>query len=173
MSNRVEERFAAVASEYTDSLVRLAHGFERDPDKQRDLVQEMLVALWRALPSFEERSSLRTWVYRVAHNVAVSHVVRSSRDRLARSVSLEEIADGTATRDALGELEGRDTLARLSALIRALRPLDAQIVVLHLEGLDPPDIAEITGLTAGNVAVKVHRIKAALRRALDQEGGAQ
>src|ERR1019366_370354 len=78
------QAFRAVTAEYGPALQRLARGTEADEARQQDLVQEILVALWQALPSFEGRSSMRTWVYRVAHNVAASHVVKRQRDRLAR-----------------------------------------------------------------------------------------
>jgi RNA polymerase sigma-70 factor (ECF subfamily) len=62
MSQVAEARFSAVAADYGPAIERLARGYERDEDRQRDLVQEILVAIWRALPAFEGRSSLRTWV---------------------------------------------------------------------------------------------------------------
>jgi RNA polymerase sigma-70 factor (ECF subfamily) len=161
------ERFRALTAEYGAALQRLARGYEADEGRQQDLVQEILVALWRALPSFEGRSSLRTWVYRVAHNVAVTHVMKQQRDRVARSVPLD---DDALVADAAREAEGRDAVGRLAGLVRALRPADAQVILLYLEGLEHAEIAEVTGLSRENVAVKIHRLKAALARALDQGG---
>jgi RNA polymerase sigma-70 factor (ECF subfamily) len=161
------EAFRALTAEYAPALQRLARGYEADEGRQHDLVQEILVALWQGLPSFEGRASLRTWVYRVAHNVAVSHVVKRQRDRLARSVPLE---DDALVANAVREAEGHDAVNRVAALVRALRPADAQVILLYLEGLEHSEIAEVTGLSRENVAVKIHRIKAALVRALDQGG---
>jgi RNA polymerase sigma-70 factor (ECF subfamily) len=162
--------FQAISAEYGQALARLARGYEADEARQQDLMQEILVAIWRSLPSFEGRASVRTWVYRVAHNVAVSHVVKRRRDRLARSVALDDDAHAALTRNAASEAEGRDAVSRLAALVRALRPADAQVILLYLEGLEHAEIAEVTGLSRENVAVKVHRIKAALSRALDEGG---
>lgn len=166
----LEARFRALSAEYGKALQRLARGYEADEARQQDLEQEILVAIWRALPDFEGRASLRTWVYRIGHNVAVSHVLKRQRDRLARSVPLDDDADAHAllVRNAAREAEGRDAVNRLAALIRALRPADAQVILLYLEGLEHAEIAEVTGLSRENVAVKVHRIKAALARALDE-----
>jgi RNA polymerase sigma-70 factor (ECF subfamily) len=161
--------FVALAREHEPALRRFARGYERDDDKQRDLVQEILIALWRALPSFEGRSSVRTWVYRVAHNVSVSHVLKGSRDRLAKAIAIEDV-DALVARNAADEAEQRDDVARVAALVRALKPADAQVILLYLEGLDHAEIADVTGYTALNVAVKVHRIKDALRRALGKGG---
>jgi RNA polymerase sigma-70 factor (ECF subfamily) len=106
-------------------------------------------------------------VFRVAHNVAVSHVLKQRRDRLAHSVPIDDDAlVASATREA----EGRDAVSRLAALVRALRPADKQVILLYLEGLEHSEIAEVTGLSSENAAVKVHRTKAALARAFDQGG---
>ena len=58
------------------ALDRLARAYEVDPDKRRDLLQEIDVALWQSFEDFEERCSLKTWVYRVAHNTATPVVIR-------------------------------------------------------------------------------------------------
>jgi len=165
----VDARFRAIAAEYAATLVRVARGYEADEQRQQDLVQDMLFAIWSALPRFEGRASVRTWVYRIAHNVAVSHVLKQRRDALSRAVPIEDAKIGALVRDAAREAEGREAVQKLAALVRALRPADAQIVLLYLEGLEHDDIAEITGLSRENVAVKIHRIKGALTRAM-QEG---
>jgi RNA polymerase sigma-70 factor (ECF subfamily) len=168
----LEARFAALAAEYGAAIQRVARGYEADEGRQQDLAQEILVALWTALPAFEGRSTIRTWVYRIAHNVAVSHVLRRRRDRLARAVPVDDDTMATVVRNAVREVEGRDAVHRLAAAVRALRPVDAQVILLYLEGLAHAEIADVTGLTPENAAVKVHRIKAALARALD-DGGAR
>jgi RNA polymerase sigma-70 factor (ECF subfamily) len=84
-------------------------------------------------------------------------------------VPVEDEAIAAVVRNAAREMEGRDAVQRLALLVRALRPADAQIILLYLEGLTHPEIAEITGLSVDNVAVKVHRIKAVLVRALQED----
>jgi RNA polymerase sigma-70 factor (ECF subfamily) len=167
LQERAAETFRAVTREYGPALQRLSRAYEADEGRRQDLVQEILVALWQGLPSYEGRASLRTWVYRVAHNVAVSHVVKWQRDRLSRAAELDEDA---WIRDATRAAEGRDAVSRLATLVRALRPADAQVILLYLEGLEHAEIAEVTGLSRENVAVKVHRIRAALSRGLEQGG---
>ena len=160
-----EETYRAIAEQFGAPLQRLARGYEADSDKRRDLLQEIHVALWRSLDGYEAKCSLRTWVYRVAHNVASSHVLRQRR--LARRfVSLEDLesaSDGGAAGEAMIR---RDALQRILALIHRLEPLDRQVMLSYLEGMDAGSIGEITGISAGNVATKVHRIKALLARRL-------
>lgn len=161
--------YEEAAEVYSPALNRLAQAYEFDPEARRDLLQEIHLQLWRSFTNFDQRCSLRTWVYRVAHNVATAYVLRQSRIR-GRLVSMEEIEEA-AGQDAELAASNTHALERLSALIRSLKPLDRQIIVSYLEGMDAGSIGEITGLSAGNIAMKVHRIKNVLKRQFHEGGG--
>lgn len=148
---------------YGSALERLARAYEADADRVRDLLQDIHVALWQSLSRFEGRCSLRTWVYRVAHNVATSQVIRR-RINSPTLVGIEELDDTPAAGDTERDLDQQRALARLHALVHRLKPLDRQVMLLYLEGVDAAAIAEVAGLSAGNVATKIHRIKAVLAR---------
>ncbi|HET9359716.1 MAG TPA: sigma-70 family RNA polymerase sigma factor [Vicinamibacterales bacterium] len=164
-----ERLYSEVAAEYGGALERLARAYERDADKRRDLLQEIHVALWRSLARFNGRCSVRTWVYRVAHNVATSHVIRPKTHApiFVAPDDLESIPDRI---DGEQQLDRRRVLNKLYELIRQLPPIDRQVMLLYLEEVDAATIAEITGLTAGNVATRIHRIKQALMRRVLQRG---
>jgi RNA polymerase sigma-70 factor (ECF subfamily) len=153
--------YEEVAAEYAAPLVRLIRAHEADPALQSDLQQEIHLALWRSLASFDQRCSLRTWVYRVAHNIAATHVLRNRRRKQHRLTSLDEI-DIAAEGDIGAELDEARALERLNALIQNLRPLDRQLMVLHLEGLPAEEIAEIAGISSSNTHTKLHRIRQVL-----------
>jgi RNA polymerase sigma-70 factor, ECF subfamily len=157
-----EQRYAEAAAAFGPALERLARAYERDPDKRRDLLQEIHVALWRSLARFDGRCSLRTWVYRVAHNTATSKVLRP-RTNAPSVVALDDSLESTAASEE-DALDRRRALERLHSVIRGLRPLDRQVILLYLEQLDAASIAEITGLSAANVSTKVRRIKQLLIR---------
>jgi RNA polymerase sigma-70 factor, ECF subfamily len=161
--------YERAAAEFGGAVSRLASAYDADPDRRADLRQEIHIALWRSFAGFHGRCSLRTWVYRVAHNVAASHVLNHRRIRARNLVSLESLDEEPIDRapDAPRQL----ALDRLLALIRRLKPLDRQVISLYLEGEDAATIGEITGLSPGNIAVKVHRIKALLSRQFDQGDG--
>ena len=166
MHQRAEARerlYTEVAAEYGSPLERLARGYERDSDKRRDLLQEIHIALWRSLARFDGRCSLRTWVYRVAHNVATSRVIRAKQHQpiFVAVEGLESIPDGI---DGEALVDRRRTLEKLYELIRQLRPIDRQVMLLYLESVDAATIAEVTGLSPANVATKIHRIKLLLTR---------
>lgn len=166
-SNNTEqdERYREVAAEFGPALVRLARAWEADADARQDLLQEIHFALWRSLAAFDGRCGLRTWVYRVAQNAATSHVLRSRRAKRKTLVSLEELEEqgGVAAVDANHpSLEQAQMLDRLYALIQTLNPLDRQVILLYLEGVDAAAIGEVTGISPGYVATKIHRVKAIL-----------
>src|SRR6187549_1994469 len=117
-----EQRYAAAAAAFGPALERLARAYERDPDKRRDLLQEIHVALWRSLARFDGRCSLRTWVYRVAHNTAISRVVRpraGAPTLVAIDQDLNSLAEAV---DREHGVDRRRALDRLYALIHRLRP---------------------------------------------------
>ena len=153
--------YQEVAAEYGGALERLARAYEPDPDKRRDLLQEIQIALWRSFALFDQRCSMRTWVYRVAHNVATSHVLRP-KAHAPTLVSDVELDAMPAAVDAEHAFDRRRALDKVYALIRNLRPVDRQVMLLYLEDVDAATIAEVTGLSAGNVATRVHRIKRSL-----------
>ncbi len=155
--------YEEVADAYGAALDRLARAYELDPEARRDLLQEIHLQLWRSFASFDQRCSLRTWVYRVAHNVATGHVIRQSRIR-NKLVGIEEIEDMPAENRGEHAVNQGQVLERLSLLIQRLKPLDRQIIVSYLEGMDANSISEITGLSPANIAMKVHRIKNILKR---------
>jgi RNA polymerase sigma-70 factor (ECF subfamily) len=159
-----ERRYLEAAEEFGPALERLARAYERDADTRRDLLQDIHIALWRSLARFDGRCSLRTWVYRVAHNTATSKALRPRTNAptlVAIDDSLDSLAESAAEEQRLDRTRA---IERLHDLIRRLAPLDRQVMLLYLEQLDAASIAEITGLSPVNVSTKVHRIKQVLIR---------
>ena len=162
-----DSRYQDAALKFGPALERLARAYEADPEKRRDLLQEIHFQLWRSFQKFDARCSIRTWVYRVAHHVAASHVIRERRT-FAALVSLQELE--TRIEKDQGAFDQQRNLERLSALIQQLKPLDRQVIISYLEDMDAAAIGEITGLSPGSVAMRIHRIKNVLARRF-HEGG--
>jgi RNA polymerase sigma-70 factor (ECF subfamily) len=163
-----DDRYREAAAAYGAALERLARAYEADADYRRDLLQEIHLALWRSFAGWDARCGLRTWVFRVAHNAAISHVIRQRRTNSHVLVSLEELEQvpGPSAPDTAKQ----EALSRLLPLVQRLKPLDRQVILSYLEGLDAAAIGEITGLAPGNVATKIHRIKNILTHAFHQGG---
>ncbi len=155
--------------QFGPALERLARAYEADPEKRRDLRQDIHFQLWRSFQRYDGRCSLRTWIYRVAHHVAASHIIRERRI-FSKLVSLEEFEARPDRAADSATTDRRLNLDRLSALIQQLKPLDRQVIVSYLEGIDAASIGEITGLSPANVAMRIHRIKNLLAKRFHEPG---
>jgi RNA polymerase sigma-70 factor, ECF subfamily len=164
-----EEYWRQAAREYGAALERLAWAYEPDPDRRRDLLQEIHLALWRSFETFDARCSLRTWIYRVAHNVAISRVARRRRTEPV-FVTLQDIEAQPGPQTLEKAADRHKALARLLALVQQLELVDRQLMMAYLEDLDAETISQITGLSVANVWTRIHRIKNALIRQFHSGG---
>ncbi|HEU0119336.1 MAG TPA: sigma-70 family RNA polymerase sigma factor [Bryobacteraceae bacterium] len=162
------ELYAEAIRGFGPALDRLAAGYEADPAKRHDLRQEIHLQLWKSLAAFDGRCSLKTWSFRVAHNTSISYAHRERRNN-SPLISLEDLDRSPAAAGWEPDIDQHRSLQRLHQLVWTLKPLDRQILLSYLEEMDNAAIAEITGLTPANVAMKVHRIKRILARRMQTE----
>lgn len=158
-----DRQYLQAAEAFGPAMQRLANATEANGERRRDLLQDMHVALWRSFARFDGRCSVSTWVYRVIHNTAATHVDRERR-RHTGGIPLEAAGELPDGRSVSGDLELSDALARLAAWIRRLKPPDRQVMTLYLEDLGAAEIADVTGLTPGAVATRISRLKAQLTK---------
>jgi RNA polymerase sigma-70 factor (ECF subfamily) len=159
MENTTEALYTEAIRQYGRDIARFVAGYERDSPARQELLQEVHLALWQSFAGFSHQCSLRTWVYRVAHNVGVSHVQRSVRRLDLAVASLDDVEAQIDESADMGLTERRLDLERIMALVHTLAGIDREVMLLYLEDLDAASIADVTGLSARNVATKVHRIK--------------
>jgi RNA polymerase sigma-70 factor (ECF subfamily) len=154
-----------VIREHGDLLDRVAWGYVDNAHDLEDLMQEILMALWRALPRFRGESSERTFVLRVAHNRGISFSM--ARRRFAPLPHPEQLSDpAPLVEERMISEQRRD---RLFEAIRQLSELQRQAVMLHLEGLSQREIAQLQGTSETNVGVRLTRARKALRVLLGEE----
>lgn len=155
-----EDHFEAILVEYDGPLRRLAGAYERDAFLQKDLIQEIRLALWRALPSFRGQSSERTFIYRIAHNRALTHIAKRRPEQLDIEMALDlpDVSPGPEEM-AVRSKQRAELHARVASLPLTLR----QVVTLALEGLSNFDISQVLGISEGNVAVRLTRAKKQLK----------
>lgn len=160
-----DENFERLMREHGAMLHRIAASYEADPAKRQELQQEIWASVWRALPGFRGEASLRTFVARIAHNRAITHVARAASE--PRMAELDEtLACGQPS--PFDDAERSDQQHRLMEAVRSL-PLSArETVVLTLEGFSPREIAETLSLNPNIVSIRLTRAKELLRVALDQ-----
>lgn len=154
-----------IISNYGPGLARVAASYEADPALQEDLLQEMLIAIHRALPSLERKESLAPFVFRIAHNRSVTHVMKRAGER--RRSELHEPGPETETPEQ--RMIASERSRRVAAAIRRLPLPYRQVMTLLLEELSYAEIAEALGLSVSNVGVRVNRAKAQLKAMLDDE----
>ncbi|NHK28701.1 sigma-70 family RNA polymerase sigma factor [Parvularcula flava] len=142
---------------------RITATYEAREDLRRDLYQDILLAIWRALPNFRGEAGLKTYIARIAHNRSVSHVAREASRPGMSELDAELPGSDPSPFD---EAERNDRRRRLQHAVRALPLPLRQPVSLTLEGFGPAEIAAITGLTANTVSIRLTRAKAALRQVL-------
>ncbi len=155
--------YESVWAEYSDGIGRLAASYESAPDLREDLLQEIRLALWKALPRFRGDCSLRTFVYRVAHNRALTHVWQR-RGQPVPSDELDEVRDPSP-----GPESSAIRRADRESLMRAIRKLPVhyrQVITMVLEELPQAEIAAVLGISENNVAVRLNRARNLLRREL-------
>lgn len=161
-----DENFDRILRAYGPALSRLAAGYEPVTAQRDDLLQEIALAIWRALPRFRSECSERTFIYRIAHNQGLSHAWRrhpvpQPLDQIAES---QEPVDPRPRPEEQTERENRKT--RLVAAIQSLPVAQRQIITLVLEDLSHAEIADVLGISESNVAVRLNRARKALKAAL-------
>jgi RNA polymerase sigma-70 factor (ECF subfamily) len=149
-------------------VLKIAASYTCGPDDRADLVQDILLQVWRARSSYEPaRAAFSTWLYRVALNVAISH--RRSQSGRAGHEPLDashEALVGASDVDA-GD---RQQLALVQRAMQALGALDRALLVLHLEGCSHREVGEVMGISESNAATRLGRIRQHLRRHAGAQG---
>ncbi len=155
------DEFVARLEKHQRILFKVAYMYCRDRDDRQDLVQEMLIQVWRSYARFDERVQFSTWMYRIAVNVAITHY-RSEGRRLRDTVPLEEYGLDIAAADALFDND-TDNMRALRQIINGLDELNRALILLFLEGFSSEEIAEVVGISASNVSTRINRLKIKLQ----------
>ena len=155
--------FEDILRAYGSALARVAASYEADRALREDLLQEMLIAIHVALPTLRDDTRLAPFVFRIAHNRGVTHVVRERRLRRAPPLDDQARRPATPEDEVLIDEETR----RLQHAVRCLPVPYRQVITLTLEGLSHAEIAEALGLSVSNVAVRVNRAKSKLQEILN------
>jgi RNA polymerase sigma factor (sigma-70 family) len=157
-----EERLTALLAVHGSGLSRLAASYVGATADRDDLLQDIIVAIWRALPRFRGECSERTFIFRIAHNRAVAYITR--RQLPAEGTDDVEVEDSRPNPEETlsAEQQGR----RLLEAIQRLPMNHRQVVTLMLEGLSYGEIAEVLGISDTNVGARLTRARQMLRARL-------
>jgi len=162
----LERQFERILGEHGAAISRLAYSYEAVNGIREELLQEIALAIWQALPHFRGECSERTFIFRIAHNRGLTHVGR----RRAPQQSLDDLeeADEPVDPRPLPEeyLAQTNQRERLALAVQSLPVAHKQMIVLMLEGLSHAEIGEVLGITENNVAVRLTRARKTLKQAM-------
>ncbi|MCO1335032.1 sigma-70 family RNA polymerase sigma factor [Microbulbifer sp. OS29] len=151
-----DQLFQQAIAEHTQGVSRVARSYVRSTAEQEDLLLEIWLGLWRALPAFLGDASLKTFVYRIAHNRCVTEIARR-KPQHAGEEELMEVVDSHPGPDECLAAERKS-----ESLVNAVQRLPLglrQTLTLRLEGLSYAEISEVLGISESNIAVRLNRAK--------------
>ena len=153
-----KERFIAAIKENERFIYKIATVYTNNTEDKNDLVQEIIYQLWKSFDSFNQQSSLNTWMYRVALNVAIYQLKVSKK-----TVPIINIDEHNSNFPDVDKNDDEEKWKLLQQQIETLNLLDKGIVLLYLDNKSYEEIAAIVGITKTNVATKLSRIKEKLK----------
>ncbi len=153
-----KEAYISAIRENQDLIIKVASLYTNTKEDRNDLVQEIRYQLWKSFDSFQQRSAIRTWMYRVAMNVAIYQLKIDKRKITA--VPLEENLVALHSTD---DDDYEEKWHLLKSRIHQLNLLEKGLLLLYLENRSYEEIAQITGISASNVGTRISRIKEKLR----------
>lgn len=161
-ANHHQDRFVRLLEPHRRILYKVATVYCSRREDRGDLIQEIVIELWRAFERFDERASFATWMHRIAVNVSISFYRGESR-RIRDALPIEDFALDLAGADNIMDGISEDLLA-LQQLMAKLDEIDRALILLFLEGYAHDEIATTLGISPSNVATRIQRIKEKLRR---------
>lgn len=154
------ETFLSLIEKNKGIIYKVSNSYCRDVEDRKDLVQEIIIQLWKSFSKYDDRYKLSTWMYRIALNTSISFYRKEHR-RKESSLPLTDNMLNVAEGNDQGELEGNIKI--LHRCIDQLDALNRAIMILYLDDHSYKEIAEIVGITETNVATKINRIKQKLK----------
>jgi RNA polymerase sigma-70 factor (ECF subfamily) len=167
MNEHFENTFLTAVEQNQHKLLRVCSVYAEDEDDKKDLFQEALINIWQSLPSFENKSSISTWMFRITLNVCMRLQMKQAKKR-DRFRKLDSLTIGSV-REEEPILEVNERLIHLRNCIKTLNDADKAVITFYLEELSYKEISDITGLSENHVAVKIKRIKIKLLNCLKEK----
>ncbi|MGK2857312.1 MAG: RNA polymerase sigma factor [Thermoanaerobaculia bacterium] len=162
-----ETLFLRLLEEHKRILYKVANAYCRDVEDRRDLVQEMVIQLWKSYPRYDARFRFSTWMYRISLNVAISFLRSTTRrDRDTVPIENYDVIDFAAVDRSMSD--AGDDYFTLQQLIGQLDTMSRATILLYLDGHSQNEIAEILGISPTNAGTRISRIKQKLQQAFDE-----
>jgi len=159
-NSKVEKAFIELIRANERLIYKVCSVYVSDEFPMADLYQEVIYNLWKAFPKFRGESSVSTFIYRIALNTCITGMRKElKRPKHIPILELKELLIEPETLE--------ENIREMYKLIYRLGTLERAIILLWLEEKSYQEIADITGLTVNNIAVKLNRIKEKLKKMSD------
>ena len=155
-----DELFQKVCEDHITLIWHISRSYERNNTLAEDLVQDILLAVWRSLPKLQDQAKLKPYIARIAQNRAITHVTRVTKMPTPSPIETVNIADDAPTAVESIEKSEKDSLLR--RCLEQLSPKLRRVAVLALDGFANKEIALSIGEKPNTIAVKLRRAKALL-----------
>jgi len=160
-----EKTFERILMDYQDKIYRLCWSYIQNEEDRKDLLQNILIKIWKNLESFNEKSSLSTWIYRLSVNTSIDYMRQSKKHNyLSTNTNISNLNIVDNSNNVEENFVLSENLKLLYKCINQLSFIDKTLTNLYLENLKYREIAEIIGISEKNVSVKLYRIKKLLRK---------
>jgi RNA polymerase sigma-70 factor (ECF subfamily) len=157
-----EQQFKQIIEENKGRIQRICGYYAPSEEDKKDMVQEVLVNIWKSLDNFRGESAISTWIYRITVNTSISYAGKEVR-RLRLNIDKDIEAFQNIMDDTVDHYDANASFENLGNALNQLSVIDKLLISLSLEKLSTREIAEVIGITEPNVRVKIHRIKENLR----------
>jgi RNA polymerase sigma-70 factor (ECF subfamily) len=160
-----EQVFTKLITENQGIIHKVCNIYCKNEGDRADLFQEIVLQLWKSYGSFQGRSKISTWMYRIALNTAITSFRKQKKNKVQQQLSLQEFQ----IPDIYPDEDFEEKLAALYQAIRQLSKVERAVIMLYLEDKSYQEMAEILGISESNVGVKLNRVKKKLKKIIKPE----
>ena len=161
----MEKEFLELVTKHKALIYKICHTYERDDVLRNDLIQEIILNLWKAFPKYDATTKWTTWAYKIGLNVAITQIRKRHIPTTTLTAEFEQTFSDTPY-----DYTVEDRLKTLHQAIAHLNAAEKALILLYLDDVSYSDISEIIGITENNVGVKLNRIKSKLKSILLNNG---
>jgi RNA polymerase sigma-70 factor (ECF subfamily) len=169
--SRKEALFHRILEGFQDKIYRLCCCYVRHEEDRKDLLHDIYIRIWSGLGTFDQKSSLSTWIYRISANSCIDFLRKEKKRRALRfGIRVEEQQLVDASENVKRNFLASEKIKILYASIDKLSLLEKTLISLYLEDLSYKEMADIVGISEQNVGVRLFRIKKTLNSLLKEAG---
>lgn len=163
-----ETYFKQIYAQNKDRIYRICCSYHGDSDARKDIFQEVIANMWRGLDNFKGQAAVSTWIFRITVNTCLGFARKhNKKNKLHVKLNDDELQQVGDPTDHTAKREMESDIQFLFSCLNQLPMAERTIISLLLEGLDYSEIADVCGLSQGNIRVKVHRSKTLLKQLME------